>query len=148
MDRSELLARGSAAEQPVVPGEWFGHCLYSFATPPDGLLRTSAVELARFVAAWAGAGVVDGQRVLEEETVRSALAPEHFGRALCWSQSTSYDGEPFFLHGGGDPGIATVAAFRPQQQTGLVMLNNTGSPTYPMRDMVARMAAELDRIAG
>ncbi len=127
--------------QTVEVGQPFGHCLYSFGTPPDGLLRTSAVELGRFIAAWAGLGALGDARVLEAATVESALAPEHLGRALCWSKTTSIPGEPFFLHGGGDPGIGTLAGFRPQERSGFVVLGNSDAP--PLREIVDLMIPHL-----
>jgi CubicO group peptidase (beta-lactamase class C family) len=50
------------------------HCLYSFATPPDGLARTSAIELARFAVAITNRGAIDGQRILAPETVLAMLS--------------------------------------------------------------------------
>ena len=128
----KTLARYSADEHPPVPGGLHPHCLYSFATPPDGLLRTSIHELARFLLLWidkgASAGSQGDVRVLTAETVESALSEEHFGRAICWDRSTSLPDEPLWMHSGGDPGIATLVGFRPREKSGLLLIFNVDQP--------------------
>ena len=45
------------------------HCLYSSGTPPDGLARTSAVELSRLLRAFMNGGKLEGQSVLQSRTI-------------------------------------------------------------------------------
>lgn len=146
---AENLGRYSMEERPPQPGELFAHCLYSFATPPDGLLRSTALDLSRFLMAWIGSGALteDGLmpvKLLEPETVRIALTPTHLGRALCWDRQRAVsEVEPMVLHSGGDPGIATIIAFRPEQKSGLVLMFNTGDPGGMFRGALDALVAAL-----
>ena len=137
------LLRDPDQFESLEPGDLVGHCLYSFGTPPDGLLRSNVVELARFVQAYIDRGQLDGARILESETVATALSDEHYGRALCWDRSRSLGGEPFWNHSGGDPGIATLIGFRPEQRSGFVLLFNTSDPGPAFRGIVDAMLVEL-----
>ena len=141
------LGRYPLSERPPVPGEPYAHCLYSFATPPDGLLRTSVNELARFLLCWINRGSLGQAQLLRSDTVDLALSDRHFGRALCWSRSSTLPGEPLWTHSGGDPGIATLVGFRPEQRSGLIVLFNTSGPGPMFRQMVELLLETLDRRA-
>ncbi len=112
------------------------HCLYSFATPPDGAARSSAEEMARFLMAIINGGELDGQRVLQSSTVALVLSDQHVHfepgskpedrqQGLTWFRFTDLvpGGAPWG-HSGGDPGIATVIACDPREGTGVVVLAN------------------------
>ncbi len=137
------LLRDPSRFESLQPGDLAGHCLYSFATPPDGLLRSNVVELASFLRSYIHRGQLDGERLLKTETLDMALSDQHYGRALCWSRSSSLGGEPFWNHSGGDPGIATLMAFRPEQRSGLILLFNTSAPGPAFRGIVDAMLEEL-----
>ncbi len=108
---------------------------YGFATWPDGLLRASANDLARFMAAFMNGGELDGARILEESTVEMMLEPqfpdakmnfiEHrilmprYRQAIFWH---SYNG--WYGHDGGDDGAITFMYFDPDSQVGAVVLIN------------------------
>src|ERR1700758_5332639 len=51
-------------------------CLYSFPTMPDGLARTSASELTRFMMAWIRGGALGDVRILRADTVRQVLSDQ------------------------------------------------------------------------
>ena len=143
------LARRPLDGRAPEPGTLFPHCLYSFATPPDGLLRTSVNELARFLSLWAGRGTTtgpDGEPVtlLDPDIVDLALADAHFGRALCWDRASSLPGGPLAFHDGGDPGILTLAGFHPGAGSGLLLFFNTGGPGDMVR---AGLVALLEALA-
>src|SRR5215471_10557482 len=53
------------------------HCLYSWGTPPDGLARTSAVELSRLLRAFMNGGTLEGHRVLQSSTIAQILSDQH-----------------------------------------------------------------------
>lgn len=113
------------------------HCLYSFATPPDGLARTSAVELVRLLRAYAAGGTLDGVRILKPETVAQILtdqhvhfAPEKRGgetdrQGLTWYGIKELGAGINWGHTGGDPGVSTIMAFRPEDRCGVVVLTNS-----------------------
>ncbi len=144
----ERLGRFTFGERQPVPGEFFPHCLYSFATPPDGLLRTSANDLSRFLAAWVGHGQAhdgDGEsiQILGADTVATALADDHYGRMLCWDRIESLPGEPLIFHDGGDPGISALIAFRPTERSGLLLIINTSDAGGMFGDSVRALLAAL-----
>ncbi len=106
---------------------------YGYPDYPDGSLRTSARQLARFLGAIMNGGMLNGARILEASTVRAMLEPTGFGRAprygaiwettLGWTMST-YNGELFFGHYGADWGVSAIMDFRPSDGTGVVLLAN------------------------
>jgi CubicO group peptidase (beta-lactamase class C family) len=101
-------------------------CLYSFPNYPDGALRTSVNQLARFLLAYINQGVFGGARILEADTVRLMLTrqnvtPPHQG--LCWVR-VEHDGRPHWFHNGSDPGIRTNMSFRPSDGVGAIVFIN------------------------
>lgn len=112
--RSDSLAAGT-----LVP-----RCLYSFANYPDGSLRTSASDLARFLAAYLAKGRAGPGRILREATVDTIFSGRHLGQHLCWHVWKLPDGRTLFGHSGGDPGVSTFVGFDPSFQVGVVSLRN------------------------
>jgi CubicO group peptidase (beta-lactamase class C family) len=114
------------------------HCLYSFATPPDGLARTSASELARFLLAYVNGGELEGHRLLEATTVAQILSDQQVHPAgiegrrslqgLAWHGLNGLGTATNWGHGGGDPGISTLMAFSPHDRSGVVALTNSDDP--------------------
>ena len=130
--------RALARYPEAVPkaGGHHAYCSYSFATPPDGLMRTSVRDLAQFMMAWIGNGSralpgSEAARVLSAETVAMALAPVHYERPLGWHEVRKHfgsedpiPGSPLIGHNGSDPGIGSVALLRPADRSGFVMIFN------------------------
>ena len=125
-------------------GDLFAHCLYSFATPPDGLLRSNVVDLALLIRLYLGGGEVDGVRLLKEETVDMALSDQHFGRALCWARTDRPNGENFWNHSGGDPGVSTLVAFRREEKSAVIMLFNTSDAGSAFGGIANALIENLD----
>jgi CubicO group peptidase (beta-lactamase class C family) len=150
------LARYPFDERPPAPGQLFAYCAYGFATPPDGGLRTGVHDLARFLPAWIGRGSGRGQdgrgvALLRPETVDMALSPDHFGRMLCWdrletfySSKEAIPGEPWIHHDGSDPGVGALAAFRPRDRSGMILVFNSSGKTRALLD--AGMRALLQEL--
>jgi CubicO group peptidase (beta-lactamase class C family) len=126
--QGELIPPGGSSKGTDIEEGFAANCLYSFPNYPDGLLRTSAHQLSRFLDAQINEGVYQGKRILKEETVRLMLSPEHFGSALCWTYAKMKDGKEIWLHTGGDPGINSLMVFCPKDKTGLILLLNTFTP--------------------
>jgi len=124
------------AEASQVP-----HCLYSFATVSDGLLRSSAVELARFAMAWLHGGELEGRRILGAGSVAEMLReqavpqPAGYRQGLVWRGL----GAGVWAHMGRDPGVAAALQIRPADGRGVVLLAN-GSRARPL---VGQLAAEI-----
>lgn len=124
------------------------HCLYGFPTVSDGLARTSARELSRFLLAYMQGGVLDGTRILREETVALILSdqqveiPEPPGARLGITWRRYPDGT--FGHTGGDPGVSSRVAFRPGDGRGVVILANVRGAKSQVAD-IARSIFEGTR---
>ena len=109
-----------------------GLCLYSFYNYPDGLLRTSVVELAQFMLAHAGDGSHDGARILES-TSRDLIFSNQgdrgfFGgdtiQGLTWHTEELSDGSVPWGHSGSDPGVSTIMLLNIDSAVGVIVLAN------------------------
>lgn len=105
-------------------GEFASNCLYSFPNYPDGLVRTSVLQLSHFLLAHINHGVYENTRILKQETIETMFSQDHFGKGLCWSEHSLADGNSLWVHGGVDPGINTVMVFRPADKTGVIIFAN------------------------
>jgi CubicO group peptidase (beta-lactamase class C family) len=109
---------GSGDHQPL--------CLYSFPNYPDGSLRTSANQLARFLLAYANDGALGDARILAPDTIRLMLTPQAAtspGQGLCWA-TEHREGHRHWGHNGSDPGIETNMSFRPADGIGTILFAN------------------------
>lgn len=102
---------------------------YGYPDYPDGALRTSAVHLARWLAAFMSFGELDGVRVLERSTVRE-IRRNQIPDIAWWHQGLIWYGASpngYFRmgHTGGDFGVSTRMFFRPDTQVGVVSLTNS-----------------------
>jgi CubicO group peptidase (beta-lactamase class C family) len=109
----------------------FGH--YGYPDYPDGQLRASVSELARFMAALAQGGQWGGSRILEEETVQRMRAPSYPmlnpGMGLAFFRVTEA-GRDWVMHTGGDRGVNTMFYLDPAEGLGVIILANSGA-RYP-----------------
>ncbi len=125
-ERSGLTA--GEAERDPVSGAYQPLCLYGFPNYPDGALRTSAGQLARFLLAYSNGGAHGGARVLDAATVRLMLRPQVAAapdQGLCW-RATRVNGQLRWGHNGSDPGTRTMMAFRPSDGVGAIVFVNRG----------------------
>ena len=88
------------------------YCIYSFWNYPDGLVRSSIKDLAKFATAYMNGGEYNDQRILKASTIEmmhssqlSEELNEDGDQGLSWFHSSSLD--PAWFHGGSDPGIST-----------------------------------------
>jgi hypothetical protein len=102
---------------------------YGYPTYPDGALKTSVNEFARFLSVFINEGkTFEGQPFLKAETVKEMLTLQTFrgmeklSVGLAWH---SDDGRIFY-HNGGDPGITTVTYFNPETNQGAIYFSNGG----------------------
>jgi CubicO group peptidase (beta-lactamase class C family) len=119
-----------------------GH--YTFADYPNGALRASAYDMARFLAAIANGGILDGQRVLAETTVAEMLTiqppPNDNGRQAIGWYTTTFDGETWIGHNGGEVGVCTDTWLRQSDGLGIVMLANGECISTEMFELVVDFA--------
>jgi len=137
-----LLPRYGKDKQSVKKSAHFPHCLYSFPNYPDGLVRTSVHDLSRFLRAYMNNGVFEGVRILQKETIASMLSDKHLGRGLCWYQQKYKGGISTWGHGGGDPGISTQMLYIPEDDIGVIVFFNCGSPRGAYGNIINRLISE------
>ncbi len=107
--------------------------VYTDQTPPTGLIGPVA-DAGRLVAAYLNGGILDGRRILSEESVTMMT---HEGQIDGGSQdSLNYrrqgigwqvygNGERWFLtHEGGGPGFRTRIQLYPDEHLGFVLFTN------------------------
>ena len=125
------------------------HCLYSFGTPPDGLARTTAEDLSRLLRVYMNGGELDGQRVLQSETVAQILSDQHIHsgampgkQGLTWYLLAEFGPGAVWGHGGADPGISTLILLRPRDRRGVVILTNRSAGYETASQIARRVLAE------
>jgi CubicO group peptidase (beta-lactamase class C family) len=113
----------------------FGH--YGYSDYPSGQLRTSAVQLARFLTAYLQYGEIGGTRILDSTTVALMTTP-YFPQidptqGLAW-YSMYLDGRQIWGHGGGDTGVTTEMYMCREQNSAVVLLTNGESYFFDIMD--------------
>jgi CubicO group peptidase (beta-lactamase class C family) len=135
------------------------NCAYSFPDAPDGLVRTSVTDFARFVAAIAGGGALMGTRLLHTKTLDEMFS-EQFARAqrpadwpvaqgLAWSASRAPDGGFVWQLSGADPGVGTLAMLHRSSNIAVVLFTNT-APAEGLDELAAnclQLAAQAHKQA-
>ena len=124
------------------------NCLYNHPNYPDGFLRTSVTQLARYLRAYQALGAVDKRRLLQAETVREMLTPQLFegGRVqgLTWYGLGGAGERIAWGHGGSDPGINTDVRFRLNDGAGAIVFTNTNG--IKPHDFTARLLREAESL--
>ncbi|MCP4639886.1 MAG: serine hydrolase, partial [bacterium] len=127
LPKGRLMAEGAEVREGFVP-----YCLYSFPNYPDGLVRTSVGDLARFLMAYLNEGELEGTRILRASTVREMLRSHvpvsdegDAAQGLCWYCGNDEHGRRFAMHSGGDPGVSTLLAFCPEERIGGIIFCNS-----------------------
>jgi CubicO group peptidase (beta-lactamase class C family) len=134
----------------VIDGELVTLPTYSITTWPDGGLRTTVEDLARYLAAIMNGGVLDGTRILAKEHVDEMLSPNTPADVPLFLGDNELDFQGIFWHGimgvvghtGGDPGVATAMLFQPDEEVGVVLLMN--SDLTDMETFVALITGALE----
>jgi CubicO group peptidase (beta-lactamase class C family) len=113
------------------------YALYQHPNFPDGGLRTTAHDLALWTIAWLNGGSINGQRVLQTETVNAALTPQVnvpitdpviFRQGFGWYQRAKdkavYPSENSWWHGGWDLGALNNVWLDRSTGVGAVIVSN------------------------
>ena len=105
--------------------------LYSLSTWPDGGLRSSANDLAKYLLMVMNKGEIDNTRILKIDSVRDMLpetadlAIDEFSIGVFWAKiHLGKNGRTVIGHGGSDPGAYTYMQYDPKKQVGVVLLAN------------------------
>ena len=104
-----------------------GYARYGHQSLPDvpaGTLKSSCLQLGRFVAAMLNFGARHGVRVLDSATSVLMTTQQHAsGVGLVWHR-TQIGGREFWGHGGAWNGISTRIGFCREERVGMVVLAN------------------------
>jgi len=133
-----------AASQKFVP---YGH--YGYPDYPNGCLRSSAFDLARFLLVHMNRGGLGGVQVLspaavaEMQTVQyPALDPTQGLAFYHWTLG----GMQLVGHAGGDQGVSTEMWMRPDRRTGVILLTNGDAKLAPMFELLERLFREAEQL--
>jgi CubicO group peptidase (beta-lactamase class C family) len=97
---------------------------YCYPDYPDGQLRTSASQLARFLVAFIQFGQSGGVQILTKATVEEMRKQQPSSQeGLMWETET-IGGKQLMGHGGSDLGVSTMMLFDPTTGAGFVVLTN------------------------
>jgi CubicO group peptidase (beta-lactamase class C family) len=114
-------------------GRYQPYPFYGYPTWPDGGLRSSVADLARFLAAVMNGGELDGVRILNKSTVDEMLRSQipanqlptgQVGQGIFWAIAPVDKYGDFIGHTGGDPGVITFLFFQPATGVGVIGLIN------------------------
>jgi CubicO group peptidase (beta-lactamase class C family) len=136
--------------------------LYGITTYPEGGVRTSVSDLAKFFIALLNDGEYDGARMLEQKSVEemlrfqytSANKPDNVNlqgedsvnSGIFWA--TKYDTTKIG-HNGSDPGVRTMMLADPNKEVGVILFTNTSmhdeesGPYYEIFDALWAQAVKL-----
>ncbi|HUP00919.1 MAG TPA: serine hydrolase [Gemmatimonadota bacterium] len=156
---SDFEADEIALPHSIVPGEGWRPVALGKADAnmhAAGGHFASARDLARFVAAHASGGLLDGERIFPAEAFRAAhevqaeqdreFGPFHrFGWGYGWDLGT-YEEKTIVHRFGSFPGYRSHMSFMPDHGIGVVVLVNGGGPASPAADLMATYI--YDRLIG
>lgn len=122
--------------------------LYGYADYPDGMLRTTALSLAKFMYTHMNHGHFNGVQVLDTATADLMIDPAVPGiepdQGITFGRFNDTFGT-WWGHTGGDLGVSTYMYFDVATNTGLLILTNGSTGDYwPIRN---RILLELDALA-
>lgn len=139
-DTLDNLLFGERNGEAIEADAFVPFCSYSFYNIPDGLVRTSAEQLARHLIAHIRGGEIDGERILSESTVEEILTSqldaammEDEGRlqGLTWRRQT-FEAGMAWGHSGADPGVRTQMMFSPETGRGVILFTNRAARVAPV----------------
>lgn len=123
---------------------------YELTTYPDGGVRTSVADLARFFAALLDGGQYRGARILSSASTREMLRfqydaahtpdnvdPKKKNSGIFWA--TKMDGR-LVGHGGSDPGLKTEMLADPSLRVGVILFTNTSLGEDEMKSYAALLS--------
>ena len=102
---------------------------YGYPTYPDGQLRSSVNDMAKFLRAMMNSGSLDGTKILEPKTLQAMLEPQFPNaqkdedQGLFWAFKKGLIG-----HAGGDPGASLYMYWNPETRIGVVTANTALTP--------------------
>ncbi|HZM01265.1 MAG TPA: serine hydrolase domain-containing protein, partial [Planctomycetota bacterium] len=125
-----------------------GH--YGYPDWPAGTLRSSILDLARFLRAFSNGGATEGVRLLPPATVAEMLTvqfPAPDPQGLCFYYLTTPFAGTIVGHDGGDPGVLTDMYFRPSDGTGVILFANSEGGFGEYWSIFQRLWIEADLVS-
>ncbi len=110
-------------------GGYYPLLQYGILVYPAGGLRTTVMDLSRFLTAQMNEGIYNGTRILSEESVNEMHTVQYpsknynFRYGLGW-QIWERPGETYIGHTGGLYGVTTKMVFRQSDNTGIIFFTN------------------------
>ena len=126
---------------------------YGFPTYPDGLMRSSTDDMARYLAAIVGGGSLDGVEILSPDSVDEMLRvdpsseSDEDGQAIVWAQR-DLGGRELMGHNGGDFGSLAEMWFDPKTSVGVVVLLHAEPDREGWTDLLDLELELLDLVEG
>ena len=121
----------------------YGH--FGYSDYPSGQLRTSASQLASFLTMFMTGGMHGANRILYQSTIDTMMTIQYpevdDSQGLIW-YTFQLGGRTLWGHSGGDQGVSTDMYFCPEENTGIVALNNGETYMYELVDAMFDYAAE------
>ena len=109
-------------------GEYIPYEKYGYPDYPCGQLRSSAYDLARYLAAYANGGTLGDEQILQTDSIDEMFALQAPGvemtQGVFWYWSVIGDRD-VVGHSGGDYGVSTEIVLDPATGVGVVLLFNT-----------------------
>jgi CubicO group peptidase (beta-lactamase class C family) len=145
MDKSTLAVPYDKSSSGYVP---YGH--YGEPSYPDGMLRTSVVELARFLMAYMQGGQYKGRLILKATTIAEMLmsqTPLDLAQGLVWyRESIGWRANRRMLwgHDGSDFGAGAKMWFDPSRRVGVILMTNGVWKFKRAGKLLARLFKEAD----
>lgn len=101
---------------------------YTFTDFPNGGLRSTTRDMHRFLSAFAGGGVVDDHQLLSPDTVELILTPQipEIDETVGLHMFVMDEDAGLWGHDGGEEGVSTIMAFKPQSRVGVLIFTNQG----------------------
>jgi CubicO group peptidase (beta-lactamase class C family) len=124
-----------------------GH--FGFPTFPDGLLRTSAPQLARFMLMFMQFGELGATRILSQESVikmRRVYFPDlDDEQGLIWYYDSFGSRKCVIGHDGEDPGTSSMIYFDPKDGAGVLLVANGSWKWGRAKALLKRLFKEANR---
>ena len=122
---------------------------YGYPDYPNGGLRSSVLDLSKFLLAHMNGGSHAGTRILQTATVQEMHTVQY--PLLNATQGLAFYGWNFhgwslLGHGDGDQGVYTEMWFRPADGVGVVLFANGDAVYAPMFGILARLFDEAARL--
>lgn len=113
---------------------------YGFPDFPDGQLRTTVTDYLKFVNLILNDGVLDGRQFIRKDIIQLfhqvQFPKTHKYQAVAWNYD-EFENWLYYLlmrrlpsHTGGDPGVATVVSYDPEQKIAAVVFTNSPPTTF------------------